>query len=169
MNIHILAGGPVELVLDLEQFTGNSITWIGVDRGVYYLLEKGIKPTAAFGDFDSVSAKELEEIEKGTAEVFRFYPEKDETDLDLALGWAVKQRPEKIRIFGATGGRLDHMFGNIQLLIRAIQDQQDTEIEIIDQKNVIFIKAPGTYRIERWQHKKYVSFIPITSEVKGLT
>ena len=39
--------------------------------------------------------------------------------MELALNWALDKMPEKIRIFGATGGRLDHMFGNIQLLIKA--------------------------------------------------
>lgn len=169
MIIHILAGGPIDLVPELEEFTDNEITWIGVDRGVYRLLEKGIKPQAAFGDFDSVSEEELKEIENGVAKVFRFYPEKDETDLDLALDWAFKQKPKKIKIFGATGGRLDHMFGNIQLLIRAIQNDYDIDIEMIDVKNIIFVKAPGTYELEKLQHKKYISFIPITSEVKDLT
>ena len=47
----------------------------------------------------------------------KFKPEKDETDMEHALNWAIEQKPEKIRIFGATGGRIDHMFANIQLLI----------------------------------------------------
>ncbi len=163
MIIHILAGGPVELLPDLSCFADNKITWIGVDRGVYTLLEKGIKPDFAFGDFDSVSEEELQKVEEKVANLFRFYPEKDETDIELALDWALKQKPEKIRIFGATGGRLDHMFGNLQLLIGAIQKNITIDIEII------YVKAPGTYNIERSNEKKYISFIPITSEVKGLT
>ena len=77
--------------------------------------------------------------------------------------------PEKIRIFGATGGRLDHMFGNIQLLIQANKNKNDVEIEIIDRQNIIFLKSPGTYRLQKITDKKYISFIPISTEVKGLT
>ena len=40
------------------------IIWVGVDRGVYTLLEAGIKPSIAFGDFDSVSEEEFQIIEK---------------------------------------------------------------------------------------------------------
>ena len=99
----------------------------------------------------------------------RFMPEKDETDMELALNWTLKQRPEKIRIFGATGGRIDHTFGNVQLLIQAIQNEIRVDVEIIDQQNIIFVKKPGEYKIEKMDDKKYVSFIPISNDVKGLT
>ena len=77
--------------------------------------------------------------------------------------------PEKIRVFGATGGRFDHMFANIQLLIQANKNKKDVEIELIDHQNIIFLKAPGTYRLQKITDKKYISFIPISAEVKGLT
>ena len=32
---------------------------------------------------------------------------KDQTDLEIAINWALEQKPALIRIFGATGGRLD--------------------------------------------------------------
>ncbi|WP_338469862.1 thiamine diphosphokinase [Niallia sp. XMNu-256] len=169
MIIHILAGGPVELLPDLSVFIKDEVTWIGVDRGVYTLLEHGIKPNIAFGDFDSISQEELQEVEKEVAQLYQFYPEKDETDMELALNWAIDQEPEKIRIFGATGGRLDHMFGNLQLLIGALKKDAKLDIEMIDQQNIIFVKAPGTYKVGKSNDKKYISFIPITSEVNGLT
>lgn len=169
MIIHILAGGPTELLPDLHLHTSDQITWVGVDRGVYTLLSNNIKPDIAFGDFDSVTEEEFQIIEKEVDQLFRFTPEKDETDMDLALSWALKKRPEKIRIFGATGGRLDHMFGNIQLLIHATNKTDDVDIEIIDHQNIIFVKSPGIYRLQKITDKKYISFIPISTEVKGLT
>lgn len=169
MIIHILAGGPTELLPDLGFHSDDKITWVGVDRGVYTLLSNNIKPHIAFGDFDSVTEEEFKVIENEVDQLFRFTSEKDETDMELALNWAIKQMPEKIRIFGATGGRLDHMFGNIQLLIQANKNKNDVEIEIIDRQNIIFLKSPGTYPLQRIQDKKYISFIPISTEVKGLT
>ena len=53
-------------------------------------------------------------------EMKRFKPEKNETDMELALNWAVEQKPELIRIFGATGGRLDHLFANVQLMFKPL-------------------------------------------------
>ena len=43
MIIHILGGGPVDLLPDLN-ISGARVVWVGVDRGVYTLLAKGIKP-----------------------------------------------------------------------------------------------------------------------------
>ena len=169
MIINILGGGPVELLPPLTTYQTEKDLWVGVDKGVLTLLSKGIHPTHAFGDFDSVTAIELAIIEEKVGDLHRFKPEKDETDMELAIDWALKQGPDKIRIFGATGGRLDHFFANIQLLINPILHENNLSIEILDQKNIVFLKAPGSYEIEKIPLMKYVSFIPITAEVRSLS
>jgi thiamine pyrophosphokinase len=169
MIINILAGGPIDHVPDLMEFTDENCIWIGVDRGVFYLLEKKIIPFMAFGDFDSVSPDEMEEIKKQVEHLNRFNPEKDETDMELALNWALEQNPKEVRIFGASGGRLDHFFANVQLLIKPVLSNNLTNIYLIDQKNIIFVKSAGHYPISKNRFKKYISFIPVTQKVKDIT
>ena len=84
------------------------------------------------------------------------------------IGQSIKNR-KRLRIFGATGGRFDHMFANIQLLINPSIKQNDIQIEIIDHQNIIQLKAPWYLSISENTDKKYISFIPISAEVKGLT
>lgn len=168
MKINILAGGPEILLPELSSYRNDGI-WIGVDRGVLTLIENDIQPAMAFGDFDSVTPGELLLIEEKVKELNRFKPEKDETDMELALNWALEQNPEKIRLFGATGGRLDHLFANIQLLVKPVLSKMHIPVEIIDKRNIIYIKTSGEYRIKHDKNLKYVSFFPITMEVKGLT
>ncbi|MEH7122908.1 thiamine diphosphokinase [Bacillus sp. JJ1773] len=169
MIINILAGGPVTLLPNLSIYKQEGDIWVGVDRGVLPLLSFEIHPSIAFGDFDSVSDEEMAMIEEHIADLKRYLPEKDETDMELALNWAIKQKPELIRIFGATGGRLDHFLANIQLLVKPLLQDEDTQIEIIDQSNIIYIKGPGNHEIRRNLQFKYVSFIPLTMEITGLT
>ncbi|MEH7345181.1 thiamine diphosphokinase [Bacillus sp. JJ1532] len=169
MIINILAGGPVTLLPNLSIYKQEGDIWVGVDRGVLPLLSFEIHPSIAFGDFDSVSDEEMAMIEEHIADLKRYMPEKDETDMELALNWAIKQKPELIRIFGATGGRLDHFLANIQLLVKPLLQDEDTQIEIIDQSNIIYIKGPGNHEIRRNLQFKYVSFIPLTMEITGLT
>ncbi|NEY82398.1 thiamine diphosphokinase [Bacillus sp. 3H-10] len=168
MIVNILAGGPSEFLPDLFTYDDSSVTWVGVDRGVITLLSKGINPQYAFGDFDSVTSEEMISIKEKVSEIQKFKPEKDQTDLELALNWALFTNARKIRIFGATGGRLDHLFANIQLLIKGIQHSR-IDIEVIDNKNIVSMKQPGTYSITKMKDKQYVSFIPITPTVSGIT
>lgn len=166
MEINILAGGPQDHIPSLHSFSGE---WVGVDRGVLTLINEGIIVDKAFGDFDSVKEEELAFIKKHVGELLTFPPEKDETDMEIALSWAMKQAPEKIRIFGATGGRLDHFFANIQLLFKPMALQKSVPIEIIDRQNIISLIQAGTHTIERNDEYTYISFIPFHEEVEGLT
>jgi thiamine pyrophosphokinase len=169
MKINLVAGGPSSLIPDFHQYDGNQVIWVGIDRGVFFLLSAGFKPAIAFGDFDSVTPEELADIEKEVAELKRFKPEKDETDMELALNWAIAQKPESISIFGATGGRLDHLMANVQLLIKPILQDIDIQIEIIDTNNILFVKKPGSYNLDRLDDFKYISFLPATPSVAGIT
>lgn len=169
MIINILGGGPVDLLPDLHNYNEEESIWVGVDRGVFTLINRDIQPDIAFGDFDSVTANELTEIEKKVKHLEKFKPEKDETDMELALNWALEQKPDQIRVFGASGGRLDHFFANVQLVIRPVLAGTKTEIFLIDRNNVIFVKAPGKYEIRKMDEKKYISFVPVTLNVQALT
>ncbi|RFU63324.1 thiamine diphosphokinase [Peribacillus glennii] len=171
MIICILAGGPPDCVPNLNIYKEMDASWIGVDRGVYTLLENGITPRAAFGDFDSVSETELEAIQNEMRDIHLYPSEKDETDLEIALNWAISQNPAKLYIFGATGGRLDHLLANVQMLLREdiLDKKPASEIFIIDKTNILTVKRPGIHQLKGYSEKKYVSFVPATNEVKGIT
>ncbi|WP_160720058.1 thiamine diphosphokinase [Bacillus sp. USDA818B3_A] len=169
MIINILAGGPEELLPDLTAYQESDAIWVGVDRGVFHLIRRNIIPSKAFGDFDSVTQEELSAIEDQVTGIKKYKPEKDETDMELALNWAVEQKPESIRLFGATGGRLDHLLANVHLLLTPIKANNPVNVYIIDQKNIVFIKEPGHYTIEKMASKKYISFVPLTLDVTELT
>lgn len=169
MIINILAGGPLNFLPELKDYDSSNCVWVGVDRGVFTLLSLGIKQSYAFGDFDSVTSDEFIKMEGEIQHLHKYIPEKDETDLELALDWAVTQFPDEIRIFGATGGRLDHFFANVQLLSKTLSLGENVEISIIDSKNIICLKKAGTYTLSKIDNKKYVSFLPFTSIVEQLT
>lgn len=168
MIINIVAGGPEILLPDLNEYDGSNVTWVGVDKGVFYLLKRDFIPSIAFGDFDSVSPEELTYIQSNVKELRRYQPEKDETDMELALNWSLKQDPEEIRLFGATGGRLDHMLANVQLLIPPLLQGNLVDIQLFDRHNHLSVKSPGTYKVAK-NSKKYISFIPVTMDVANLT
>ena len=86
----LVGGAPTEhkgLDLVLKNFMFDAI--IAVDAGYAALVERGIAPHHAFGDFDSLGFVP-QEAEGGVC-VHPFDPHKDFTDMDLALNFAIDE------------------------------------------------------------------------------
>ncbi|MBM7647174.1 thiamine pyrophosphokinase [Bacillus ectoiniformans] len=169
MKIALVAGGPESELADIRSFIDQDLLWVGVDRGVLYLLKRGIRVSRAFGDFDSVTLDEFQKIQNHVPDVMRVRAEKNETDLELALLWAMQQNPETIYIFGATGGRLDHFFGNVNLLLKKQFLTSHIDIRIVDQRNQLSLYEPGCYQVLPDPNLTYCSFFSILGDVTGLT
>jgi thiamine pyrophosphokinase len=165
--IHLIGAGPKNDTFTKIDRANRDIMLIGVDNGANYLLNEGIIPDAIFGDFDSLKADDLASLEKTVPNVFIYPPEKDETDLELAVEWALSKNPEKIYLHCVTGKRLDHEFGSISILIKYVNET--VPISIVDDYNEIYVINEGTHQINKLHHFKYVSFFSIGSEVENLT
>lgn len=165
--VAIMGNGPVELIPDLSMYKDNIDVWIGADKGALTLIEHNIPLDYAVGDFDSINDSE-KAIVKEFANSYKVYPsEKDQTDLEIALSKAYELQPQKIYLFGVTGGRLDHALINIQLLYSILN--QDIRGIIIDNQNKLELTMPGRYIIEQNNNYPNISFIPYTQNVKCLT
>ncbi|TGB00243.1 thiamine diphosphokinase [Sporolactobacillus shoreae] len=167
MKMAIVAGGPEELIPDLRTSAYYDFSWIGADRGTFVLLKAGITPVRAFGDFDSLNENEKSVVFDSGVDLKVFPPEKDKTDLELALDWALGHAPEELLIFGATGGRLDHGLAAVQLLLKA--ERSRVKCSIIDRKNRVTLLSPGTYYVKRNPDYPYLSFLAMSERVEGLT
>ena len=95
MIIHILAGGPVELLPDFNSYCNEKITWVGVDRGVYTLLEEESNQVLLLVILILLQKKNFKSLKKKSIQLFKFKPEKDETDMELAFNWALEQNAGK--------------------------------------------------------------------------
>ncbi|MCM1272360.1 MAG: thiamine diphosphokinase [Clostridium sp.] len=165
MNVLIVAGGRVCMALLKDMVSKKSYYIIGVDGGLDRLLEAGITADAAVGDFDSASGLARKKY-IGKAGTTLLNPEKDFTDMHVAVMMALKLTPEQITILGGTGSRIDHMLANIGLL--ALCRKQGVDAEMIDETNKIkIVDKCCTFRKQE-QFGKYVSFIPFADPVKGV-
>lgn len=167
-TIYIMAGGPIENIPDISQFEEPTM-WVGVDKGISTLLSFGITPSVVFGDFDSIDQKGLQFITDSETSIFQFPSEKDDTDLALAFEWAMKQQVDYIKIFGNTGGRMDHAMGGIQLLVNETTLSSSTKVSIEDRWNSMYAVTAGAYNLQKYKKFKYVSFFSISPTVQGIT
>lgn len=123
----------------LRQATDNSETvLVAVDGGGRHLLRLGIDPNFVTGDFDSLSEPERTLLSARGATLVPT-PDQDYTDLDKALAWIrTTLAPETITVFGATGGRLDHLYSVLSTLVR---HGSGTDIRLVDEIGETFVVA----------------------------
>lgn len=165
----ILTGGSLDLA-----FAGSFLEHkkydvvIAVDAGLAVAEKLGIVPDTVVGDFDTVEYGVLERYKRKSGIVWDEHkPEKNETDTELAINMAASMECGELTILGATGGRLDHAIGNIHLLYTCLL--RGMTAQIVDKKNKIYILDRGKSfdRSQLWG--KYISFLPLTEEVRGIT
>ena len=87
---------------------------IDADGGYDHLLQIGLRADIALGDFDSVQSLEI--WEDTICEKHTYPPEKDDTDMMLAIKLGLSKGYHTFEIYGGLGGRLDHSIANIQAL-----------------------------------------------------
>lgn len=139
---------------------------VGVDRGALFLVRHGFSPRLAIGDFDSVTAEEMAEIERRSLHVSSCDPVmKDLTDTEMALIWALQQQPAEIVLLGVLGSRFDHTLANVHLLRKALRE--NVPCRIVDERNEIRL-VDSHCTIER-DHFTHVSLLPLTADVTGIT
>lgn len=138
---------------------------IGVDRGAYGLLAAGITPDIAIGDFDSVT-REYQVIKDHVKEIVTYDSEKDYSDTELSIIYAVEQNPSKIVLMGVTGYRLDHFYSCLSLFKYGIK--HNINMEIVGENNHIKLLTPGKHIINKEINHKYISIFAFDKTVKNL-
>ena len=156
IKIALFAGGTIDsFQMDFDLF-------IGVDRGSLFLIEQGICPDLAVGDFDSVSEKELALICSQSKEVLQAQPEKDDTDLELAVKAVFARYPQaQVTIFGAFGGRLDHTLANIFLPSNPEITPYMQQIRLCNAQNELRYCPQGRHEIKPVAGMNYLAFMPV--------
>ncbi|SER05313.1 thiamine pyrophosphokinase [Gracilibacillus ureilyticus] len=167
MRIGIVAGGPERSLAELTEYKEMIDLWIGADRGTAYIMKHQLTLHIAVGDFDSVTETELASIRMHAQQFDQFPAEKDETDLEIAVRIALTHSPDEIYLFGVTGGRLDHELVNVQLLYQLVS--KGIKAAIIDNTNQLSLHLPGVHTVRKEANNQYISFLPFTHHVGGLT
>lgn len=146
-----------------------------VDRGLEYVDALGLSPDYIVGDFDTVDKTIFEYYQKQIRAgimnaLIEYHPvKKDAADTELAVLKAIENGADSITILGATGSRLDHVLANIGLL--SLAAEKNVDCRIVDACNRIRLLMGRTHCCikKAEQYGDYLSFIPLTPVVKGLT
>lgn len=159
----IFANGVLEATTWLEPYLQRARTVIAADGGLRHLLALGRMPDVLLGDLDSLPEGAEGALASGDFDIVRFPRAKDETDLELALLYAIERFPnDALLIAGGLGGRLDHSLANIMLLAhpafigRPIYFIEKDQTAWLIKDETVISGGPGDI----------VSLIPLAGDVK---
>ena len=170
-DVIIVSGGNIQrdFALDfLKKNKNENVCLIAADKGVEFFNGTDRTPDVAVGDFDSLSPAGAEYMKTlTTTEIVRLKPEKDDSDTQSAVNFAIDRGAKNITIFGATGNRIDHLLANFGLLV--LGRKRGADITLIDRWNYMKLIESGTVLRKKDQFGKYVSFFSLEGDMPGLT
>ncbi|MBQ9097973.1 MAG: thiamine diphosphokinase [Clostridia bacterium] len=160
MRAYIYVGGAIDPAYITEHPTGDDLV-IAADSGWDNACRLGEHPTVLMGDFDSIRDKKIPE----SVEVYQVPAEKDMTDTQLAVDYALQKGIRDLVIIGGLAGRLDHTLSNLTILrhltqsgVHAVFHDGFNRVRFLQSNSTLIGRSAYTY----------LSLIPVDEVVKGV-
>lgn len=112
MRCVIISGSPDTDTDFIRKTVSEDDYLICADKGLTFAKKAGLKPDLVVGDFDSYKGKLPTDCE-----IVSLNCKKDDTDTMHAIDIAFERGYNDFLLLGATGGRIDHTFANISVLM----------------------------------------------------
>jgi thiamine pyrophosphokinase len=165
MALLIFANGVLdEVEWILPYLTQATAVW-AADGGSRHLFRLDHLPDKVIGDMDSLEPELQAWLASNQISFDQHPPEKDETDLELALLLAAEQPENDIWLFGLLGGRLDQTLANIFLLNHPAL--LGKSVQIITQTERAWLVRQQTEIVG--QVGDLVSLIPLAGDAQGVS
>lgn len=164
----LIAGGSIDDYEFISSFISESDFIACADRGIVHCNNMGLKADLWIGDFDSCNFDEYKNSDAAKdAQIITLPEEKDKTDTEYVLNFIAETKKfDNILLVGGIGTRIDHTLMNIHLIEK--MSEQQIFMEILNEKNRIRISNDSGIYFRKSEFK-YISIIPISSVVNGVT
>jgi thiamine pyrophosphokinase len=140
---------------------------IAADGGLAHCAAVGHWPDMLVGDLDSAPPPLVAEAVERGCSVVEHPPDKDASDLRLALDQAIGEGAHSITVVAPFGGRLDHELVTIGMLCSA--DFEHTTMAATDGRRRLWVVRPGPAVALGCTDGETVSLIPWGGDVVGVT
>lgn len=154
MKALIVSGGKAPSIKLLKDELIKCNLIICADKGAECLIRYGIYPDILLGDFDSINEDILNNLKNKNVNIVKFCSEKDFTDTEAAVEKAIESGADQIVLLGCTGSRLDHVLGNIGMLLKCLNlgvkatiKDENNEIFLIDKPTKIYGKKGDVFSL----------------------
>jgi len=138
---------------------------IAADGGVRVAKYFGVDIHTVIGDMDSIAPDDYQRLKNAGTTFIQHPPQKDFTDLELALLHAVEKDISWMRIIGGIGGRFDQTLANVYLL--ALPKLVGRDVGLVAGEQSMRLLYSGVHHIEG-QVGDTLSLIPLGGAVKKI-
>ncbi len=167
MQITIVANGKISDLSALRDAIQAADQIIAVDGGANYLFQLDLYPNLVIGDMDSISEDVIQRFSEHNVKTILQPVDKDATDLELAIDYAINKNPAVISIWGALGNRWDMSISNVLLLTPT--KYRFIRIILEDEKqSAMLLQAGQPNRLKGVKGSK-ISLIPLCGDVTRVT
>jgi thiamine pyrophosphokinase len=140
---------------------------IAADGGTLHCKALRIKPNVIIGDFDSLAPNDVSSYQQAGVEIVPYPTHKDETDLELALKYALTHEVTQTYIIGALGNRWDMTVSNI--LLGAQGEFSQLSIHLLDGLDeLIILRGNHHYDIDG-RSGDTLSLVPLGGDAHRIT
>jgi thiamine pyrophosphokinase len=163
----IIANGELRNRAAARAAIGPGDRLVAANGGLHHFQALGLIPHVLIGDLDSLAPDDVITLVSAGTHIVKHPARKDQTDLELALEWAIQHESKDILVLGALGGRWDQTLAN--LLLPALPALSPARIRLIDgHQEISLLRAPGSLTLAGTPGD-IISLIPIGGDVRGVT
>jgi len=164
MNNLVIITSYIDTKMSLSPYIKGADFTICLDGGWDIIAKENVLPDLIMGDMDSIVGELPESVPTE-----RFKPEKDYTDLELALKKAEEFNAKNVTVIGGIGGRLDHTVANLQLLSNYCGSFDD--LIMIDGRNKCFVldSKKKNNAIISCENNSYISLFSLSPKCTGVS
>jgi thiamine pyrophosphokinase len=145
---------------------------VAADGGAACAERLGLRADLVVGDGDSLDPDALERLARSGVPFEPVRPDKDQSDLELAVREALSRGATEVVILAALQGeRVEHSVANLLLL--ALPELVQVDVRLVDERSTVrLLSAGGDGTSSAALHgraRDYVSLFPWTGTAEGVT
>ncbi len=150
--------GAIDVNVKIEKHEDDFL--IAADKGYLNCIKQNLDVDLLIGDFDSLK------IVPDNIEKIKLNEIKDDTDVFDALMEGNKRGYKSFILYGVIGGRFDHTFANIQILL--FLKNKGYEAKIIDEDRTYIILENESIKLPK-KERGYLSVFSLSAISHGVT
>lgn len=164
-HVAIFTGGRLQPGRFVKDALAAADLIIAADSGALAALKFKRFPSVVIGDFDSLDKTVQKKLAAKSARLIAYSRDKDRTDTELAIAYAIENGATAITVLGGVeGDRLDHVLANVFSMVGSA-----VPIKFVNGSMTAWVVKGPVKTVITGEIGDTLSLVPLTARATGLT